>query len=108
MSLRKQIAEKREQATELARRARRVEADPPDAHECEVLSNKLSDEARAHEMHLKSNTTLAESLEKSLRYLEESRFGSRERAIVKTKLEEAVMWLERENGTKSGQDAHAP
>ena len=101
MNLRKQISEKRKQASQLARRAQRAQTDPRDAHECEVLANKLTDEAREHEAHLKSNLQLIEGIEKLLRYLEMSKFDSRERAISRMKLQEALMWLREECGEKT-------
>lgn len=98
LTLREKIAQKQRQATELARRARRPEADPRDAYEAGAMAEKLAAEAQEMTQHVASNEKLIEELEKLLNYLAESGFESVERDICRERLTEAVMWLERESG----------
>lgn len=124
MNLREQITEKKRQAADLMRHARMPAACPREVHESEVQATQLLEQVRQHEMHLSSNDSLAVNIETLVRYLEKSRIQSRERALVFTRLEEALMWVERESGRenqdfktqetreekkmKNGQDARAP
>lgn len=98
LGLHHQIAEKRRQAGDLARSARLPECDPRTAHEKSVKAEMLAMESEDLADHAKGNEEFMENANKLIHYLASSKHKSRYRSLALTALEEAILWLHRENG----------
>ena len=95
-----QISMKRMAAGELARQARRPECDPRTGYEKGVEAERLALEAEKLSDQAAGNEQAMEGIEHMLAYLAKSPHKSRYRSLALTALEEAHLWLARENGER--------
>lgn len=93
-----QIEANRKEADELRRHAANPRTDPHSAHDCEVRSKTLLQDAEKLEGRAKANASFMTALEAMVEEGERSPHQSRFRSIALRKMEEAAMWLRRENG----------
>ena len=93
-----QIIDTRKQAAELQKHAANPRTDPHSAHDSEVTAKNLLTEALEMEGRATANASFMTALEAMIEEGERSKHKSRHRSIAITKMEEAAMWLRRENG----------